>query len=457
MSSSRRQTAAVFAGLLGLSLALYAPVLHDYFISDDFVLVRFVRTWDGSWLEFLLPWRIYSDPIVVSRYKPFFVYLLRVEDLLFGDAVLGRHLLNVLTHALAGTAAFALGRKLTGSAGAGLTGAVLFISSRLHSQAVTWTSSLFHLASVMLFAWGLVVLHADSRRRALLGFSVLAAAALLTDPEVVVGAPVVVLLALHHRSLPGGQRERAGTVAWGAVLMTLLAGACSLANWVSLRHFPDEDFAFRPRVGRFAYVFLDLMMPFAVPLAVKVLVLLTVLLVCALVVRREPLVGLFLLAAVPAAILWSSIGAYGVSPRYLYLPALFTAVAMGRLAWVLLGRQPWLVALPVAGLVLLSGAAMRQYDLILLEGRSEVGLRLHEEQLAARAAGEHRHIWVRPSPRLTAEDLRFFAPELDFVDGPEDGVRVIDSGEGDYVHRLGPQFATSYWPWVWFSSSAAQL
>src|SRR5690349_1505253 len=113
---SRAQTAAVFAGLLALSLALYAPVLNDYFISDDFVLVRFVRGWERSWLEFLLPWRTPSDPIVSSRYKPFFVYLVRAEDLLFGDGVLGRHLLNVVTHALAGTAVFALGRAVTSSA-----------------------------------------------------------------------------------------------------------------------------------------------------------------------------------------------------------------------------------------------------------------------------------------------------------------------------------------------------
>ena len=455
--SSRRQTAAVFVGLLLLSLALYAPVLNDYFISDDFVLVRFVRTWDGSWLDFLLPWRIYSDPIVVSRYKPFFVYLLKAEDTLFGDGVVGRHLLNVLAHALAGTAVFALSRRLTNSAGTGVTAAVLFVGSRLHSQAVSWTSSLFHLASVTLIAWALVALHADSKRKALWWFGALTAAAMLTDPEVVVAAPVVVLLALHHRFGPGGDRQRAGTVAWGAGLMTLLAAACSAANWISLRHFPDEDFAFRPQVARFAYVFLDLFMPFAVPLPVKIAMLVGVVIACVLVARKEPLVGLFLLAAVPAGVLWSSIGSYGVSPRYLYLPALFTSVAMGRLVWLALGRRPWLVALPMVGLVVLSGVAMRDYDFVLLEGRSEVGARLHEEQLKARAAGEHRHIWVRPSPRLTAEDLRFFAPELDFVDGPEKGVEVIDSGEGEYVHRLGPGFANSYWPWVWFSSSSAQM
>lgn len=431
----------VFVGLLTLSLALYAPVLHDYFISDDFVLVRFVRTFEGSWLDFLVPWRIYSDPIVASRYKPFFVYLLAVQDAAFGDGVFGRHLLSVLTHALVGTGAFVVLRRLGCSFGAGLTGAVLFVASRLHSQAVSWTSSLFHLVSVALFVWGLVALHSGAGRRAVWLFGGLVAAGLLTDPELVVAAPVVVLLAL---------RARTRTAAWGALVMVVLTLGCAVANLISLRHFPDADFSLQPNVGRFGLVFLDLFMPFEVPLAMKVFTLLAVLGACA--VTKDSLAALLLLAATPAAVLWSSIGAYDVTPRHLYLPALFTALAAGQLGWLMLGRFPRVLALGVTGLVIGSGVAMRRYDFVLLDGRAEVGARLREEQLAARAAGERRAIWVRPSVRLTAEDLRFFSPELQFVEGPGNGARVIDSGESEYVRRLGPGFAHRYWPWVWFSS-----
>jgi hypothetical protein len=176
---------------------------------------------------------------------------------------------------------------------------------------------------------------------------------------------------------------------------------------------------------------------------------------CVIVARKAPLPALMLLAAVPAALLWSSLGSYEVTPRHLYLPALFTSMAAGQLAWLLL--RPVVLLLAVSALVIVSGAAMRQYDFVLLEGRAEIGARLREEQLAARASGERRCLWVRPFARLTADDLRYFAPELEFVDGPVNGAREIDSGESGYVRRLGRGFADSYWPWPWFSASSKHV
>ena len=157
--SDVRRWAATFAAVLTATLVAYWPALRGGMLWDDaqHVTPAALRTLDGLR-------RIWLEPGATQQYYPLLHSAFWLEHRLWGDAVLGYHLVNVLLHALAACFAIAIARRL-GLAGARLAGLV-FALHPVCVEAVAWISEQKStLSAVLYLAAMLVYLEFDSTRR----------------------------------------------------------------------------------------------------------------------------------------------------------------------------------------------------------------------------------------------------------------------------------------------------
>jgi hypothetical protein len=92
--SGRWPLGAVFALLLLVTLTAYFPALAGDFLWDDagHVTAPALQSWSGLM-------RIWFEPGVTQQYYPLLHSAFWFEHLVWGDATLGYHLINVLWHA----------------------------------------------------------------------------------------------------------------------------------------------------------------------------------------------------------------------------------------------------------------------------------------------------------------------------------------------------------------------
>lgn len=139
----------ILAAISLLTLLAYLPALQAGFIWDDngHVTRADLRSFAGLW-------RIWFEPGATQQYYPILHSAFWLEHLLWGDAPLGYHLLNILLHA---TTAFMFGRLLLRLAipGAWL-GALLFALHPVCVESVAWISeqkntlsAVFYLAAAL--------------------------------------------------------------------------------------------------------------------------------------------------------------------------------------------------------------------------------------------------------------------------------------------------------------------
>ncbi len=123
----------VFALIFGAAIFVYLPAMHGGFIWDDAAHVTKpeLRSWHG--LE-----RIWFEVGATQQYYPVLHTAFWVEHRLWGDHVLGYHLLNVLLHALAACLVVVLLRRLK-IGGAELAGLV-FTLHPVCVESVAWIS-----------------------------------------------------------------------------------------------------------------------------------------------------------------------------------------------------------------------------------------------------------------------------------------------------------------------------
>jgi hypothetical protein len=465
MARIRAETAAL---LVVLTLALYGGALGHYFIADDFVNLDFVRSYRGSWLAFLDPTRMFSDPVTHTRYKPFHIYDLWLLDAAFGDHAFAYHALSLLLHAVVGMAVWNLAWDLFRERATATAAAVLFVSWRLQSQTVVWISANPRVLSTGLALLAIAAPAARPRASAVVGRIVLFAFALGMNPEVVVVPPILGCFVLYRLVGRGRDLERARRLAWtlagcAAVTATFL-GAC----WLSHRAFPERPVSLAPDPGRLLLFTTNLFVPFELPLGLKIALpaVVTVAAVC----LKDARLLLMLACIAVCAIFWGLLSGYPLTPRYLYLAWAFGSVVVARLLYLVGSRaaqaQPvrWRAALPsppawrrcaaVAALLvpLLAANAwsVRWRDLVHFEYLTLLGRRLAQVQHEARSSGRRTTVFVRPFSSLGAGDLAFFRREIRFVGSPEAAERIVDTGVARYRSRLGPRMAEGYWYLPWF-------
>lgn len=447
LPSSTRRPWTTAALLLALSAVLYRPALRHWFIADDLVNLDFVRRHEGSWLKYLSPLAAYSDPVTRSRYKPLYVYYFRAADLAFGDRPWAWHALSLLWHVAAAMCVYALARRLFRDPLAPVLAALLFASTRLHSQMVVWVSANYRLLSAVLTLGAVLSLDARSSAWAVGACALLFTLSIGMNPESVVLLPILgAILWLHRRDPSRARTSLSALAACAPVALAFVA-----ANRVSQRRFPDLPIALTPDPSRVLLFFANLAVPFAVPLSVKVLGACAV--VAAALSLRDRRVRAMLLCALACALFYAVLE-YPLAPRYLYLASAFWSVVLARLIARAARRtssRPALAAAALATpLVLASAWALRETDLEDLGYLACVGERLTPVQREARARGRRLAVHIQPVSSLDARNLAFFRDELRFVPTCAQADRVVDSGYARCRARFGPGFDEDYWYLPWF-------
>jgi tetratricopeptide (TPR) repeat protein len=136
--------AVVFALFLGAAMVAYLPCLKGDFLWDDAGHVTHpqLQSWSGLW-------RIWFEPGTTQQYYPFLHSAFWFEHRIWGDTVLGYHLLNIAQHALAAML-FGLVLRRLAVPGAWFA-AWLFLLHPVCVESVAWISEQKNTLSLVLY------------------------------------------------------------------------------------------------------------------------------------------------------------------------------------------------------------------------------------------------------------------------------------------------------------------
>ena len=143
------------------TLLAYFPALRGGMLWDDdgHVTKPFLRSADGLW-------RIWFDLGATQQYYPLLHTAFWIEHGLWGDAVLGYHLVNVVLHVGAALLLVAIVRRLGLGETAGWVAGALFALHPVSVEAVAWISEQKStLSAVFYLASALVYLNFDRTRK----------------------------------------------------------------------------------------------------------------------------------------------------------------------------------------------------------------------------------------------------------------------------------------------------
>lgn len=199
--------------LFAAVLIVYFPALHGAQLWDD---SSHITRPDLQSLNGL--WRIWFDVGATQQYYPVLHTAFWLEHHVWGDAVSGYHLLNLILHATAAALAVFIARylKLTGSLLAGF----VFALHPVCVEGVAWISEQKStLSGVFCLAAVLCYLHFENRRRKSIylmatGFFVLA---LLSKSVTAMAAPVLLILVWWRYGRINFRRDLAPLLPWFAI------------------------------------------------------------------------------------------------------------------------------------------------------------------------------------------------------------------------------------------------
>lgn len=229
-----RAVVVAFCASLLAALAAYSNTLDAYFLSDDFAQIGRVLEGDLS-----ATWGREHG----GFFRPLFVLSLAADAALWNRAPLGYHLVNVTLHALNSSLVFLLSLRLASRALPGAwprrwtaaSAAAIFLLHPSHTEAVAWVSgradilaTLFCLLSLLAFdsydapACNALASSAPAPRRLRLAASLAAFALALLSKESAVSLPLVVFL-LAWWARRGGGGAFAGALRASAPFLVVLA------------------------------------------------------------------------------------------------------------------------------------------------------------------------------------------------------------------------------------------
>jgi tetratricopeptide (TPR) repeat protein len=149
----------IFAALLVAVLIVYQPAWHGGRIWDDDAHITRpeLRSWGGLW-------RIWFELGATQQYYPLAHSAFWAQAQLWGDHLLGYHLVNIVLHALSSFLIVVILRRL--SAPGALLAGVLFALHPIQVESVAWMSELKNtLSGVFYFGALLAYLSFDQTRR----------------------------------------------------------------------------------------------------------------------------------------------------------------------------------------------------------------------------------------------------------------------------------------------------
>ncbi|WP_394824808.1 hypothetical protein [Pendulispora albinea] len=448
-----------FAILFVTTCVIYARALGGYFIADDLTELDFIRRYEGSWLAFLDPSKMYGDPITHSRYRPLSIYFKWTLNMLFGDHAVAYHVVSAGLHALSAVAVLLLARRLFSDRLTAVLAAVFFTFWRSQSQTVAWITCNFRLCTFALVLWGLVALHELRRGWGIavcLGSFVLA----VGNIELVIAPAVSACFYLHYRFGKSAAPELARRFALATAGLAAITVAFLYASVISNRVFPVAPPASTPDLDRALRFLANLFVPFQCPLGLKLALVALVFLGAFLPPGRVDTKLLLLLTLVSGcALMWAFLRAYALAPRYLYFASVFGSMALAHLVnriatflsrWPTNGtRARWVSATVLGGaLVGANVHALETVDMVHFEYLGLLGQKLAALRSEVQRRGERARVYIES--QYTPYDRHFFAPELEFVDAPEKASHVVDADTAYYQRRLGPDLI-DYWFVPWFN------
>lgn len=199
---------ALFFGLLVVVLLAYVRALNGQFVWDDdaHVTAPALRSLGGLW-------RIWFEVGATQQYYPLLHTAFWLEHLLWGDAPLGYHLVNVTLHASA-AGMFGLALRRLGVPGA-TWAALIFAVHPVHVESVAWISELKNTLSAVFYLGALLLyLRFDAeRKRSLYGLAFLLFVLALLTKTVTATLPAALLVI---------QWWRRGRLSWRADAVPLL-------------------------------------------------------------------------------------------------------------------------------------------------------------------------------------------------------------------------------------------
>lgn len=195
-------------------LAFYGRAFGRYFVSEDFLLVRFLTDnppWRDLAALFSAPWLEIS---VVKFYRPVSTLLYGLEIAAFGGNPIGYNVVHVLVHALNAVLVGLIARRLAGPAetATSIGAALLFAVYPLHPNAVLFGASFATLFAAS-FLFGTMLLYLrfrESGARSAQVFALMLFAQALGSYEAAVVFPAVLAASDH---LIRGRRGARGHLA----------------------------------------------------------------------------------------------------------------------------------------------------------------------------------------------------------------------------------------------------
>jgi tetratricopeptide (TPR) repeat protein len=177
--------------LFGLILLAYMPALHGGMLWDDdaYLTKPVLQSTDGLW-------NIWFHLGATAQYYPLLYSAFWVEHQVWGDSMLGYHLINVILHAASAFLIVLIVRRLA-LPGAWLAG-FLFALHPVYVESVAWISEQKNtLSTVFYLASALTYLHFDQSRRRwqyLLAFALFVLALLSKTVTATLPAAILVIL-----------------------------------------------------------------------------------------------------------------------------------------------------------------------------------------------------------------------------------------------------------------------
>lgn len=202
--------AAAFAAVATL---VYGRALSGEFVWDDIahVTAPALRSLEGLG-------RIWTDVYATQQYYPLLHSAFWLQHQLWGDAVLGYHLLNVVLHALAAVLFGAVLRELR--VPAGWLAAAVFLVHPVHVESVAWISELKNTLSATLYLgafWSYWRFGEARNRRYYFAATALFIAALLTKTVTATLPAALLVVIWWRRGALDWRRDVVPLLPWFAV------------------------------------------------------------------------------------------------------------------------------------------------------------------------------------------------------------------------------------------------
>ena len=222
--------------ILTLIFLVYAPVLNDWFKSDDFFYLRAAQLKAPS--QYVIEAFDFRDTSAAAdgpggHYRPLYTISILAEGELFGLNALPYHLVNLLIHLANATLVWLIARKVTQRPLIAHVAALVFALHPSYAMVVGWISELSALAATLgalVCLWAFMkALDGGARSRLWYLVSVTSyLAALLYHPK---AAPVLVALVAYYLLMHHGNLRERLTLRAGLGLLPYVA-AFSLPMFV---------------------------------------------------------------------------------------------------------------------------------------------------------------------------------------------------------------------------------